>query len=299
MSDESTGPTHDSALVTLTTDFGLEDNFVGVMKGVIAGIAPDARIVDLSHAVPPQDAHAGAFVLATGYEFFPTGTVHLAIVDPGVGSARRAIALAAGGYRWVAPDNGLLGYALAMLAAAGRLGGRWEDGWWLLADDAEAVELTEPRYWRPTVSQTFHGRDVFAPVAAHLAAGVPLSALGPGIDRVQALALPRPERTAHGWRGEVIYVDRFGNLITTLTARELGDADWQIVVEVPPGRGSHRKVLARQAASIAGLSASYADMRELGAIRGSSGHLEIAAPNGSAAKLLGAGVDWSVRAIPR
>src|SRR4051794_28151250 len=112
-------------LITLTTDFGLADNFVGVMKGVIAGIAPDARTVDVSHAVPPQDIAAGAFVLATAYEYFPPGTIHLAIVDPGVGSARRAIALEAGGYRWVAPDNGLLGYALASLHAAGRLQGHW------------------------------------------------------------------------------------------------------------------------------------------------------------------------------
>src|SRR3954451_10128810 len=119
------------------------------MKGVIAGIAPDARVVDLSHSVLPQDVRGGAFVLGTGFEVFPPGTIHLAIVDPGVGSARREIALAAGDYTWVAPDNGLLGYALGALATAGRLGGRWEDGWWVLAEDAEAVELTEPRYWRP------------------------------------------------------------------------------------------------------------------------------------------------------
>jgi S-adenosyl-L-methionine hydrolase (adenosine-forming) len=290
--------THHSALITLTTDFGLNDNFVGVMKGVIAAVAPDARVIDLSHAVPPQDVRAGAFVLATGYEFFPTGAVHVAIVDPGVGSGRRAIALAAGGYYWVAPDNGLLGYTLATLAAAGGLGGGWEDGWWRLADDAVAVELAEPRYWRPTVSQTFHGRDVFAPVAAHLATGVPLSALGSRLDRVQALALPRPERTAHGWRGEVIYIDRFGNLITSLTARDLGDGDWQFAVEASPGRGAHSGV-AGGAVCITGLSASYAEMQELGAILGSSGHLEIAVPNGSAAKLLEAEVGRSVSAARR
>ncbi|HLH24496.1 MAG TPA: SAM-dependent chlorinase/fluorinase [Chloroflexota bacterium] len=293
-----TPSTQHSALITLTTDFGLTDNFVGVMKGVIAGIAPAARVIDLSHVVPPQDVRAGAFVLATGFEVFPPGTIHLAIVDPGVGSARRAIALAAGGYRWVAPDNGLLGYALAALAAAGRLGGRWNDGWWVLDDSAQAVELAEPRYWRPAVSRTFHGRDVFAPVAAHLAAGVPLDALGPRLDRVQALALLRPEWGEGGWRGEVIYVDNFGNLLTSLTVRELGDADWQIVVEGPAGRGGGGRA-AGGAATIAGLSASYAAMPRLGAILGSSGHLEIAVPNGSAAKRLGAGVGWVVRARPR
>jgi S-adenosylmethionine hydrolase len=269
-----------------------------VVKGVIAGIAPEARVVDLSHAVPPQDVHAGAFVLATGFEFFPRGTLHLAIVDPGVGSARRAIALAAGGYRWVAPDNGLLGYALAMLATAGRLGGRWENGWWLLGDDAEAVELAEPRYWRPTVSRTFHGRDVFAPVAAHLATGVPLDALGPRIDRVQALALPGPIPTEHGWRGEVIYVDRFGNLVTNLTARELADVDWEVRLEPPASRPVRARRPAGAAITIAGLSASYAAMPRLGAILGSSGHLEIAAPNGNAAALLKAGIGCPVSTVP-
>src|SRR5918911_592486 len=143
MSSRARSPlsTHHASLITLTTDFGLADNFVGVMKGVIAGIAPEARVVDLSHAVPPQDVRAGAFVLATVFNYSPAGAVHVAIVDPGVGSARRAIALAAGGYHWVAPDNGLLGYALATLAAHGQLGGRWEDGCWVLADDAEAVAL--------------------------------------------------------------------------------------------------------------------------------------------------------------
>src|ERR671933_1568171 len=162
---------HHSPLITLTTDFGLEDNFVGVMKGVIATYAPAARLIDLTHAVPPQDVAAGAFSLATAFAYFPPGTIHLAIVDPGVGSARRAIAVAAGGYYWVTPDNGLLGYALAALHDAGHLGGRWQDGYWQLPADTPAVELTEPGFWLPRVSQTFHGRDVFAPVAAHLSRG--------------------------------------------------------------------------------------------------------------------------------
>jgi S-adenosyl-L-methionine hydrolase (adenosine-forming) len=271
-------------LITLTTDFGLDDNFVGVMKGVIAGIAPEARVVDLSHAVPPQDVAAGAFVLATGFEFFPEGTIHVAVVDPGVGSARRAIALAAGGYTWVAPDNGLLGYALAALAAAGRLGGRWLDGWWRLGADARAVELTEREYWRATLSLTFHGRDVFAPVAAHLAAGVPLGALGRPVDRVQALALPPPERDGDGWRGQVVYVDRFGNLVTNISERELELARWRVSVA---GR------------EIAGLSPSYTAMQDLGAIFGSAGYLEIAAPNDSAAALLGARVGTTVFIQPQ
>jgi S-adenosyl-L-methionine hydrolase (adenosine-forming) len=262
-------------LITLTTDFGLADHFVGVMRGVIAGIAPAARVVDLTHTLPAQDVAAGAFSLATAYAYFPPGTIHLAIVDPGVGSARRAVAVAAGGYYWVAPDNGLLGYALAALAAGGQLQGQWRDGCWQLGDDARAVVLTEPRYWLPVVSRTFHGRDVFAPVAAHLAQGVALDALGTTITSVSALAMPGPEPLADGWQGIVLHVDRFGNLVTNLPAALLGTRDWGVEIA-----GQH----------VAGLSPSYAAMPPLGAIIGSAGYLEIAAPNGSAAALLGVGV---------
>jgi S-adenosylmethionine hydrolase len=280
-----------STVISLTTDFGQVDAFVGIMKGVIAGIEPRARVVDLTHAIPPQDVAAGAFALATAYRYFPPETIHVAIVDPGVGSRRRAVALEAGGYRWVAPDNGVLGYALADLARAGRLQGRWRAGYWHLGADAQAVELTDPGYWLAPVSRTFHGRDVFAPVAAHLARGVPLAALGRPLARVRALALPRPRRVGRGWRGQVIHVDRFGNLITNLGAAELGDVDWRV------------RVAARE---IAGLSASYADMDAdmgaelagLGAIVDSSGYLEIALRDGSAAARLGATVGTRVAVVP-
>jgi S-adenosyl-L-methionine hydrolase (adenosine-forming) len=271
-------------LITLTTDFGLADNFVGVLKGVIAGIAPAARVVDLTHSVVAQDVAAGAFSLATAYAYFPPGTIHLAIVDPGVGSARRAVAVAAGGYYWVAPDNGLLGYALAALAAGGHLQGEWRDGRWQLGDDARAVVLSEPRYWLPTVSRTFHGRDLFAPVAAHLARGVALDALGTPITSVGALAMPRPEPLADGWRGVVLHVDHFGNLITNLPAALLDARDWRV------------EIAGRQ---IAGLSPSYAAMPPLGAILGSAGYLEIAVPQGSAAEPLGVGVGAPVMIRPR
>ena len=271
-------------LITLTTDFGLADHFVGVMKGVIAGIAPAARVVDLTHSVPAQDVAAGAFSLAAAYAYFPPGTIHLAIVDPGVGSARRAVALAAGGYYWVAPDNGLLGYALAALAAGGRLQGQWRDGCWQLGGDARAAVLTEPRYWLPAVSRTFHGRDVFAPVAAHLARGVALDALGTAITSVSALAMPEPEALADGWQGVVLHVDRFGNLITNLPAALLGSRNWD--VEIAGQR-------------VDGLSPSYAAMPPLGAILGSAGYLEIAVPGGSAAEQLGVGVGAPVAIRPR
>jgi S-adenosyl-L-methionine hydrolase (adenosine-forming) len=270
-------------LITLTTDFGLADPFVGVLKGVIAGIAPAARVVDLTHAVPAQDVAAGAFHLASAYAYFPPGTIHLAIVDPAVGSARRAVAVAAGGCYWVAPDNGLLGYALAALAAAGHLQGRWQDGQWQLGDDARAVVLTEPRYWLPDVSRTFHGRDVFAPVAAHLARGVALDALGSPTPSLAALALPPPEPTADGWQGIVLHVDHFGNLVTNLPAALLGAGDWQI------------EIAGQQ---IAGLSPFYAAMPPLGALLGSAGYLEIAAPNANAAARLGVGVGARVTVRP-
>lgn len=273
-------------LITLTTDFGIEDNFVGVMKGVIAGIAPTARVVDLCHAVPPQDIHGGAFVLLTGFEFFPPGTVHLAIVDPGVGSDRRAIALAAGGYTWVAPDNGLLGYALAALAAAGRLGGRWDDGWWLLADDAVAVALAESRYWRPTVSRTFHGRDVFAPVAAALAAGEPLEAVGEPLDPGGLVALRLPEAVVRtdGLATHVLHSDRFGNAILDALPAQLeragigaGDA-----VAVRAGGGGAHALEARY-------GATFADVQEgaLVVYVDGLGMLALAVNGGSAMERLG------------
>lgn len=242
------------------------------MKGVIAGIAPSARVIDLTHGVPPQDVETGAFALASSYTYFPAGSIHLAVVDPGVGSARRAIALAAGGYYWVAPDNGLLGYALASLARADALGGRWQAGTWELAADAVAVSLEASEYWLPTVSRTFHGRDLFAPVAAHLANGTPLAALGPSVATIQALGWPSATRRGEEWEGEVVYVDQYGNLITNLENSLVASGDWALEIG---------------AAVIRGLSASYAALPGLGALPGSSGHVEIAVRNGSAARELG------------
>lgn len=187
-------------IITLLTDFGLRDAYVGAMKGVILSIAPRVTLVDLSHHIPPQDVTAGAFVLGSAWQFFPEGTIHLAVVDPGVGSGRRAIAVATQGHVFVAPDNGLLSLALGEEAPF------------------EAVALTNPRYWRtPSPSRTFHGRDIFAPAAAHLAQGIPLPTLGEPIVEIARLPWPKPIRLAEGGlRGEIVYLDHFGNAVTNL-----------------------------------------------------------------------------------
>lgn len=241
------------AVVTLLTDFGLADTYVGQVKGAILSVAPDATLVDLTHAVPPQDVQAGAFLLWSAVEACPAGSIHVAVVDPGVGSARRAIALRAGrGDVFVGPDNGLL------LPAVDRLGGY-----------QLAVVLTVPAYWRASQSRTFHGRDVFGPVAGHLAAGVPLESLGHAVDDMQRLSLPQPT----GLTGEVLHVDTYGNLVTNLPAQALPDL-FQVRV------GQHVVEPAEHYAAVA--------PGALLALAGSTGMLEIAARDASAASITGA-----------
>src|SRR6266540_152242 len=234
-------------IITLTTDFGARDPFVGVMKGVILGICPQATLVDLSHEVAPQDVLEGALLLESSARFFPPGTIHLAVVDPGVGSHRRGLVIGAAGQCFVGPDNGLFTAALA-------------EREWL------AVSLENPAYRLAEVSQTFHGRDIFAAAAGHLAAGVALGRFEDG-----------------AWVGEVIRADRFGNLLTSLTAERLGDAaGWTVEV------GGRR---------LGPLVACYADGRagEPAAIIGSSGRVEIFVRNASARDRLGAERSMPVR----
>lgn len=205
---------HHTKLVTLLSDFGLSDVYVGVMKGVIAQINPALRIVDLTHQIPPQNIAAGRFCLMSACSHFPDGTVHLAVVDPGVGSHRRAIAVAFTGGFLVGPDNGLFGGVLSQSPAIA------------------AVELTNPIYWRTDrPSTTFHGRDIFAPVAAHLAGGVPLEELGRAINPSTLVDLPIPEcdRTDIGVVGCIQYADRFGNLITNIPGTLVRDKIWSVV----------------------------------------------------------------------
>lgn len=243
--------------ITLLTDFGTADGYVAAMKGVIAALAPGVPIDDATHDIPPGDVASGAWALARYWDLYPEGTIHIAVVDPGVGTARRGLAARIGGRYFVAPDNGILTRVLDAGAAV------------------EAVEITARRLMRDVASATFHGRDVFAPVAAHLAIGVRLSELGGRVDDLVRLELPHPEKTPTGARGSVVHVDRFGNLITDIPA------SW-----VP---GSACVVVAGR--RVGPMRRTYGDVRagELVALIGSAGFLEISVRNGSAAAVLGVG----------
>jgi len=249
-------------VITLLTDFGLRDHFVGVMKGVILRICPDAMVVDITHDLPPHAVGEAAFLLACAYPYFPAGTVHVAVVDPGVGGARRPIAARCDEQLFVAPDNGILTYAFAEA-------GRWQ-----------AVEIAKPQYRLSSVSATFHGRDVFAPASAHLASGVPLEALGSCVTDPIMLYLPTPAETSQGLEVHIIHVDRFGNLITDLREERL--TEWL------SGQSAESIVMEAGETRIRGVSRSYdaAPEGRLLAIIGSSGRLEIAINRGHAGNLL-------------
>ena len=235
-------------LITLTTDFGIRDNFVGVMKGVILGINPQAGIVDLAHDLPAHDVPQGAFSLFTSYKYFPAGTIHLAVVDPGVGSSRAILAVRVRGHVFVAPDNGLISYILDEAPA----------------DDVRRVENSRVRL--ASVSRTFHGRDVMAPAAAHLSLGMLMEDLGPGLQSVVRLPSFFARENPEGVEGRVVYVDRFGNLITNIPNENL----------TAPARG--RPTIIAGPVTIHGLAASYSSVPPGAylAVTGSSGFLEIA-----------------------
>lgn len=186
--------------ISLLTDFGEDDGFVGTMKGVMRRIVPEATFIDITHRINPQDVHQAAFVLMTSAPFFPTGSVHLVVVDPGVGSSRRPIAVQTDAYLFVAPDNGVLSYTVSS------------------KQSYKAVELSNPDYRLPVVSQTFHGRDIFAPAAAHLAAGVAIDQLGPAVEQIVRLEPPALSIREHEIHGEVLNIDHFGNLRTSINS---------------------------------------------------------------------------------
>ena len=256
------------AIVTLLTDFGLKDGFTGVMKGVILRICPQAQIVDITHAISPQNVLEGSLVLAQTAPYFPPETIHVVVVDPGVGTARRPMAARIGSQYFVGPDNGLFTGVIEVAEAA--------------AQPMKFIHLNRPEFWLPQVSRSFHGRDIFSPVAAHLANGHSLTELGEQIDDPARIMIPRPEPTADGWAGQVMAVDHFGNLLTNLTPEHL-KASSGVVIKVGEAR-------------INGTVQAFGD-RETGsliAMLDSSGVLEVAVVNGSAADRLKVGVGTSV-----
>jgi S-adenosyl-L-methionine hydrolase (adenosine-forming) len=253
-------------IIALLTDFGTRDHYAGAMKGVALAICPEATLVDITHEIAPHDVVGGALELAASYRYFPPGTIFLVVVDPGVGSSRRAIAAEAGEFKFIAPDNGVLSVVFEEIRPR------------------KIVELSDRRFARPTVSRTFEGRDRFAPAAAWLARGVEVSALGRPTGAAERLELPHPiVTTGERVAGEVLRVDRFGNLITNINRRtfeqfasgiEGGALDVRI--------GAHR---------VSRIVSTYADvpLGELCAVFGSTDHLEVAANGSSAAQLLDLG----------
>jgi S-adenosylmethionine hydrolase len=255
-------------LIALLSDFGTRDHYSGVMKGVILGICPDVTIIDLSHDLPPHDVSFAALELAATYRYFPAGTIFVAVIDPGVGTLRRGIAAEAGDWRFVAPDNGVLTAVFRETAPK------------------RVVELTERRYARPTVSRTFEGRDRFAPAAAFIAKGTQLQAFGRAITDFSMLDLPQPVLDGTVLRGAVVRIDRFGNVVTNLdrkSCERVTGAQQGVQVTV---RGQ----------SIARLVSTYSDITpgDIGALFGSTDHLEFAAQSASAAEKLGVAVGDAV-----
>ncbi len=251
-------------IVTFLSDFGSEDWFVGVVHGVVKTLCPEARLVDLTHLVAPGDVPRGAFILEAAAPDFPPGTIHVAVVDPGVGTERRALGVRARGQLFVGPDNGVLEWALS------------DPG-------AEVRALTNTRLFREPVSRTFHGRDVFAPVAAHLACGIDFESLGPAARDPVRLQRPAPLHANGALQGQVVFVDHFGNALTDLTAGAILAAfpnatESQLVVRVLDRR-------------VQGITRSYGDagIGALVAILGSSGRLELAEVGGAAASRWGIG----------
>lgn len=251
-------------VLSLMTDFGIKDGNVGVMKGVIWGISPDAQISDLSHMIPPQNIREAALILARSAPYFPENSIHVVVVDPGVGTARRPMAAKIGTQYYVGPDNGTI---TMLLEKAER------EGW-----KTEFVHLSAPEFWLPEVSFVFHGRDIFAPVAAHISIGVPLKSLGTPFDDPVRLELPKPEKTDTGWRGEIIHIDHFGNVASNIYADVLDEA-----------LKDKEKITVRVGkAEVQGLVNTFGEgaLGELIALIGSTGNLLIAVVNGNAAERL-------------
>ncbi|HLK68670.1 MAG TPA: SAM-dependent chlorinase/fluorinase [Bryobacteraceae bacterium] len=246
-------------ILTLTTDFGSSDHYVGAMKGVILDICPQAEIVDITHEIPAYEIAEGAFTVSQAYRYFPKKTIHVVVVDPGVGSARRPILMEAAGHYFVAPDNGVLGL--------------------IYSENKHRVRIISNEfYFRKPVSRTFHGRDIFAPVAAHLACGTPGARFGKIIQDYVRPAFEKPQPNGkNSWRGRILKIDRFGNCITNFRECEF------------PRLSEKSFSLAIGMAEICGMANNYSDCKSgaLCLIAGSSGYLEVSVNQGSAAKVIG------------
>lgn len=249
-----------SNIITLMTDFGTNDHYVGVMKGVMLNINPQIEIVDITHSIPPQDIHGAAFLIDSAHRYFPTGTIHVIVVDPGVGSERRAIVCQTETAYFVCPDNGILTHILRN------------------EERICTVAVENSAYFLPQVSNTFHGRDIFAPVAAHLSRGVSIDKLGSPVTHPVQLPVPRPEVTDKAVIGQVIWIDSFGNLVTNISHEILGSLEGQDSVVIRAG-----------GTEIDHLNRSYAEsaVGEALAIVGSFNRLEISINQGDAAQVLG------------
>jgi len=249
------------SIITLITDFGLQDGYAGVMKGVIANINPSVNVIDISNNIGPQNIFQAAYVLNSSYTYFPKGTIHVVVVDPGVGSDRKIICLKTDDYLFLAPDNGVLSFIAAK------------------EESPSIREVTNGKYFLQKISNTFHGRDIFAPVAAHLSKGVNHKELGERIDKINKIDLPKPILSPDGkLTAEIIYVDSFGNLITNVN-QEVIDR-----MKI----GTERVSITMGRRRINGICSSYTDVgdNEALAIFGSSGYLEISVNLGSAGDVL-------------
>ena len=275
-----------SSIITLTTDFGYDDAYVAALKGAILSINPEANIIDISHSIEPQNILQAAFILGIAYRYFPKQTIHVAIVDPGVGSERQGVIVKTPSALFVAPDNGILSYIIDDLflvesrSLTEHTHGLKEI---VFKTGLEAVAITDPRFWRHPVSPTFHGRDIFAPVAAGLSLGISLYEFGEKIRSLHVLSIPKPSFDPDGnLVGLVLYIDHFGTLITNIKNNELPGKD--VLVEV----AGH---------CIQGISDYYAQNEGVMAILGSGGYLEVSLRDGSACDFLGTMVGDEIKVI--
>ncbi|MDY6835119.1 MAG: SAM-dependent chlorinase/fluorinase [Chloroflexota bacterium] len=262
-----------NSIISLTTDFGTDDIYVAAMKGIILTINPQVSIVDICHSIKPQNTTQAAFLINSVYKYFPAGTIHVIVVDPGVGSKRRALLVKSPTHSFIAPDNGILTPILyGTLSSSQHTRSKWAQ----LPDGFQAFSLTNPQFWHHPISTTFHGRDIFAPIAAHLSLGTKMGSFGEQVKKVRIHPIPVSRTRKNGEQvGHIIHIDHFGNLITNLKHENLTGDTIQI------------RIAGRQ---IEKISKCYADEEGLIALIGSSEHLEISIPNGSAARTLGLGI---------